>query len=146
MIETDSISLIEYAKGMQSRAYAPYSNFKVGAALQTPCGKIIGGCNIESVSYGLTICAERVAIFNAISSGYKTFTHLVLMTDSGAYPCGACRQIIFEFCPLATIIIITPQGIEYTTGQELLPYAFNKSDLEKQTGEILKKQSLENVL
>lgn len=117
-------ALIQHARDMQQRAHAPYSNFYVGAAVQTDCGKLFGGCNIESISYGLTICAERVAIFNAIAHGYNSFTHLALVTNSGAYPCGACRQIIYEFCPNASIIIATERSINYTTAHELLPHAF----------------------
>ena len=121
--------LIQKAKEMQQRAHAPYSNFHVGAVVQTDDEQIFGGCNIESASYGLTVCAERVAIFHAIAQGHSNFTHLVLTSDSGAYPCGACRQIIYEFCSKATIIIVTQSSVEYTTSKKLLPHAFGQQDI-----------------
>lgn len=121
--------LIQKAKDMQKRAHAPYSKFHVGAVVQTDDNQIFGGCNIESASYGLTICAERVAIFHAIAQGYTNFTHLILASDSNAYPCGACRQIIYEFCSKTSIIIVTQNGIKYTTSKELLPHAFGKQDI-----------------
>ena len=120
--------MIQQAQNMQKRAQAPYSKFYVGAIVQTDCGKTFGGCNIESASYGLTICAERVAIFHAIAQGYTNFSRLVLATDTGAYPCGACRQIIYEYCPKSSIIIATPNKIEYTSNKELLPHGFSKND------------------
>lgn len=117
--------LLSCAKEMRQKARASYSKFRVGAALQTITGDIIGGCNIESVSYGLTICAERVAIFQAIAGGHKEFKSLLILTDNGSYPCGACRQIISEFCPGCLIIIATEEKIITTSYiQELLPNAF----------------------
>lgn len=121
--------IISKAKKAQQNAYAPYSKFHVGAAVATVDLQIFEGCNIESASYGLTICAERVAIFNAVSQGYTNFTHLALVSDSNAFPCGACRQIIFEFCPKASIIIVTQNGIVKTSSQELLPNGFGKEDI-----------------
>lgn len=122
--------LLTHAQTMQKKAYAPYSNFYVGAALQTNCNNIIGGCNIESASYGLTMCAERVAIFQALSQGYRDFTHLILVSETGASPCGACRQIIFEFAPNASIIIAKPDKIiQELPSKDLLPYAFCNKDL-----------------
>ena len=124
--------LISHATTMQQRAIATYSNFKVGAALRSVDGTLIGGFNIESVSYGLTMCAERVAIFSALTAGHSKFTHLALVTDNGVFPCGACRQMIYEFCSEASIIIATPQAtVATTTIKELMPHAFCDKDLEQ---------------
>ena len=104
--------LIAEAKMAREKAYAPYSNFKVGAAVLTSNGKIFSGCNIENSSYGLSICAERVAIFNAVSSGYREFTKIAVVTDSepSASPCGACRQVIFEFGDDIEVIMANLKG------------------------------------
>ena len=104
--------LIAEAKTAREKAYAPYSNFKVGAAVLTSNGKIFSGCNIENSSYGLSICAERAAIFNAVSSGYKKFTKIVVVTDSEppSSPCGACRQVIFEFGDDIEVIMANLKG------------------------------------
>ncbi len=104
--------LIAEAKMAREKAYAPYSNFKVGAAVLTSGGKIFTGCNIENSSYGLSICAERTAIFNAVSSGYKKFTKIAVVTDSEppASPCGACRQVIFEFGDDIEVIMSNLKG------------------------------------
>lgn len=118
--------LINYAKDMQQKAYAPYSKFYVGAAVQTNCGKIFGGCNIESASYGLTVCAERVALFHAIAQGYNSFTHLAIVTNTGSSPCGACRQVMHELCPTSSVIIASPTSIVLQTSvDKLLPNAFD---------------------
>ena len=122
---------ISHATAMQQRAIATYSHFKVGACLRTIEGTLIGGFNIESASYSLTMCAERVAIFSALAQGHKNFTHLILVTDFGVFPCGACRQMIYEFCKEAIIIIATPHVlIMKTTIQELMPHVFCDKDLE----------------
>ena len=119
------LKLLQHATAMQQTAICPYSKFSVGASLLTDTGIIIGGCNIESISYGLTMCAERVAIFSALAQGHKNFTHLALVTNSAVFPCGACRQMIYEFCPHAQILIATPEKIITTsTAQELMPHAF----------------------
>ncbi len=91
-------SVIKEAIAMRKRAVAPYSNYTVGAAVVTKSGEIIGGCNVESSSYGLTCCAERIAIYNALSAGHKKFTVLAVATDNGGTPCGACRQVIWDIC------------------------------------------------
>lgn len=123
--------LINFATAMQKKALCFYSKFQVGVCLQTMHGTLIGGFNIESASYSLTLCAERVAICSALAQGHTIFTHLVLVTDSGSFPCGACRQMIYEFCPQTQIIIATPSKIiKITTAQELMPYAFCNTDLE----------------
>src|SRR3990170_8694609 len=104
--------LLAEAKIVRKKAYAPYSNFKVGAAVLTSNGKIFSGCNVENSSYGLSICAERSAIFNAVSSGYKKFTKIVVVTDSEppSSPCGACRQVIFEFGDDIEVIMANLKG------------------------------------
>lgn len=102
--------LIQAAKQAQKNAYAPYSRFKVGAALLTTDNKITLGCNIENASYGLTVCAERVAIFKAVSEGYKKFKAIAVVTSDCSYPCGACLQVMAEFCPEITIIISNGKG------------------------------------
>lgn len=121
---------LQIARNMQQKALCHYSNFAVGAAVQTKENQIIGGCNIESASYGLTICAERVAIFSALAQGHTNFTHIVLVTDTASFPCGACRQILYEFCPDAQITIATSDKIINTvTVKSLMPYAFSQADL-----------------
>jgi cytidine deaminase len=92
-------SLIAAARAARLNAYAPYSKFLVGAALETPAGRLITGCNIENASYGLTICAERVAMFKAISDGERQFSRIAIVADTAepTPPCGACRQILWEF-------------------------------------------------
>jgi len=125
-------TLFEYAKTMQKRAHAPYSGFQVGAALQAENGILIGGCNIENSSYGLTICAERVAIGNAIAQGHTNFNALAIVSPTGCFPCGACRQVILDMCGNITIYICTPETIVHTISfNELLPYSFSEKDLPK---------------
>lgn len=126
-----SEELLNHATTAQQQAHAPYSNFYVGAALITPDHKITSGCNIESVSYGLTICAERVALFNAISQGYKTFTHMLLTTNNGVSPCGACRQVLYEFAPNALLFIAQDNKIiQQLLIKDLLPHAFCTTQLD----------------
>jgi cytidine deaminase len=93
-------TLVQIARAARKRAHAPYSEFKVGAALRARSGKIYSGCNVENSTYGLTICAERVAIFKAVSEGEREFTAIAVCADTKKLtpPCGACRQIIWEFC------------------------------------------------
>ena len=126
MSETDN--LIEIAKRARSCSLAPFSKFLVGAALRTAAGKIYTGCNIESASYGLTVCAERVAIWKALSEGERDFTDLVVVADTEQLtpPCGTCRQIIWEFCKNARITLANLRGDkqEATIG-DLLPRAFD---------------------
>lgn len=120
--------LIEAARDVRERAYAPYSNFKVGAALRTRNGKIYTGCNVESASYGLTVCAERVAIWKAVSEGETEFVEIAVVagTEELTPPCGVCRQIIWEFCHDIPVILANPKGkTEKVQMSELLPRAFD---------------------
>jgi len=123
-------SVIKEAIAMRTRAVAPYSNYTVGAAVVTESGEIIGGCNVESSSYGLTCCAERVAIYNALSTGHKKFNVLAVATDNGGKPCGACRQVIWDICGNIIIYIADGYGnILETTSADLLPDAFGEDML-----------------
>ncbi len=120
--------LLAEARKAREFSYAPYSNFRVGAAVITKGGKIFRGCNIENVSYGLTICAERVAVFNALSSGAKDITAIAISCDNKKLctPCGACRQVIYEFSEDAIVIIDRKEGYTTKTIKELLPLGFGK--------------------
>ena len=122
--------LIALACAAATRAHAPYSNFHVGAAIETEEGDTVSGCNVENASYGLTLCAERVAIHTAVASGHRTFTQIAIVAsgDNPPYPCGACRQVLAEFCgPDLTIYVATSNALEdyeeMTLGQ-LLPKTF----------------------
>ena len=120
--------LIETAKAARVQSLAPFSKFLVGAALQTKAGKVYTGCNIESASYGLTVCAERVAIWKALSEGEREFTDLVVVADTEALtpPCGTCRQIIWEFAKHAKIVLANLRGQrEEISIKDLLPRAFD---------------------
>ena len=134
-------TLFEYAKSMQKRAHAPYSHFHVGAALQTEDHKIIGGCNIENSSYGLTMCAERVAIGNAIAQGHTKFHALAVVSPTGGFPCGACRQVISDICGNILIYICTPdKPMQTVTLNELLPHSFSKKDLHTTEARMIESQ------
>ncbi|MED1205097.1 cytidine deaminase [Heyndrickxia acidicola] len=125
--------LIEEAKLARTKAYAPYSKFPVGAALLTKDGKIYRGCNIENAAYTVGNCAERTALYKAISEGDTEFTALVVTADTErpVPPCGACRQVISELCPKSMPIVLTnlKGDIKKVTVEELLPGAFTPEDL-----------------
>jgi cytidine deaminase len=119
--------LIKKAREAYEKAYAPYSNFKVGAALLGKSGNIHTGCNVENASLGLTICAERNAVFQAVCSGEKEFSAVAIFTDADqpTPPCGACRQVLAEFSDDLLVIMETAQGKREThTLRELLPHRF----------------------
>jgi cytidine deaminase len=121
--------LMAAARKARERAVAPYSNFKVGAALLTRSGKIIGGANVESASYGLTCCAERVALFKALTEGERDFVAVAVVAraDGGAMPCGACRQLLAEYAARAKVFVADsrqPKVIKEFSVRELLPGAF----------------------
>ncbi|HEY0048949.1 MAG TPA: cytidine deaminase [Pyrinomonadaceae bacterium] len=124
----DLRKLVEAARDVRERAYAPYSEFRVGAAIRTKGGKIYTGCNVESASYGLTVCAERVAIWKAVSEGEKEFTDIAVVADTQELtpPCGVCRQIIWEFCNDIPVTFANLHGkTETVQMKELLPRAFD---------------------
>ncbi|HSH38941.1 MAG TPA: cytidine deaminase [Chthoniobacterales bacterium] len=108
-----AFDLVQMAADARLKAYAPYSNFKVGAALRAATGEIFTGGNVENVSYGLTICAERVAVGSAVQAGVSEFDGLAIVTDSAepVVPCGACRQVLAEFCPDLPIVSRTVSGL-----------------------------------
>jgi len=121
--------LVAGARAARERAVADFSGFKVGAALETSDGQIITGCNIENASYGLTICAERVAIFKAISEGHRAFTRIVVVanTESPTPPCGACRQILWEFSGDIEVILANTTAVTATLQmKDLLPLPFDR--------------------
>lgn len=121
-------NLIRKAKEARQNAYAPHSNIKIGVALLTKSGRIYTGCNIENSSFGLTICAERVAASKAVSEGERDFELMVIVSRDFAYPCGACRQFLSEFAKDIPIKIINEKGEEKDTSlRELLPYPFHIS-------------------
>ena len=132
----DEKILIEKALSMLEYSYAPYSNFKVGAALLTEDGKIYTGCNIENVAFGPSNCAERTAIFKAVSEGERKFSAIAIVggpngkTESFCAPCGVCRQVMAEFCKRDFKIIMAKNADEYKimTLEELLPESFNPQD------------------
>ncbi len=119
--------LVAAATSVRENAAAPYSKFKVGAALLTEDGRIFTGCNVESASYGLTVCAERNAVFKALSEGAKAFRAVAVVTDADppASPCGACRQVLWDQCRDIDVVIATPRGVATRIRlSALLPLAF----------------------
>lgn len=125
--------LLDAARNAAEHAYAPYSEFRVGAALSCETGEIIAGCNMENASYGLTICAERNAFAAAIAQGHRKFNNILVYTPLTTLvaPCGACRQVIAEFMPMdATVTLANDKGHSQTwTVEELLPAAFTPASL-----------------
>jgi cytidine deaminase len=123
--------LVERAKAVLNNAYAPYSKFKVAAAVRTKSGRVYTGVNIENASYGLTICAERVAVFKAVSEGDRDIEAVAVYTDTEepTPPCGACRQVIAEFNPDALIVMASRKKTVVARLSELLPHAFTRKNL-----------------
>jgi cytidine deaminase len=119
--------MVDAARAAQQRAYVPYSRFRVGAALETAEGLVFTGCNVENASYGLVMCAERVAVGTAVAAGVRAFTRVVVVSDSEppASPCGACRQVLAEFAPDASVLAVGPHSQQRWTVRELLPAAFD---------------------
>ena len=129
---TEKDLLVEAAKQARENAHAPYSNFRVGAALRSTSGRIFAGCNVENATYGLTMCAERVAIFKALSEGERGFSAIAVVTDTEVLtpPCGACRQLIWEFCGDIPVSMANLQGkIEVMQMKDLFPKPFDDSNL-----------------
>jgi len=127
----DDKALVEAAKKAREFSYSPYSKFAVGAAVLTRSGKVYGGCNIENASYGITNCAERTAIFRAVSEGEREIVALAIVADSKrpVPPCGACRQVIAEFKIPHIIMANMDDQIQTATCEELLPGAFSDEDM-----------------
>jgi cytidine deaminase len=125
--------LIDLANEARRRAYAPYSNYPVGAVLRTRSGKMFTGCNVENAAYPTSMCAERTAIFKAVSEGEKEFDVIAVVTPNGGTPCGSCRQVMSEF-GLDTLVLVADgegQLVLETTVAGLLPEAFSPKDLKK---------------
>jgi len=121
-------TLIEAAREARERAVAPYSKFKVGAALETADGTIVSGCNIENSTYGLTLCAERVAVFKAVSDGHHAFRRIAVVADTAdpTPPCGPCRQILWEFCgDIEVILANLTSDMGHHRLKDLLPLPFD---------------------
>ena len=129
--------LCQKAQDMMRMAYIPYSEFPVGAALECKDGTVFTGCNIENAAYGPSVCAERVAVFKAVSEGHREFVRLAVAADTSDFcaPCGVCRQVLHEFAPHLEVILVNREGkTKELTLPELLPYSFGSSTLEDQAG------------
>ena len=133
LTKQDKQALIDLANIARQRAYAPYSNYPVGSSLRTRTGRIYTGVNVENAAYPQTMCAERVAIFKAVSEGEKEFEVITVVTDNGGSPCGGCRQVMAEFGSDTIVLMADGNGkvIKETTVRELLPEAFTPNHLEK---------------
>jgi cytidine deaminase len=134
MTEPARDELIRMALDAQQRAYVPYSNFPVGAALRAASGKVYQGANVENASYGLTICAERVAASAAVAAGDRDFTAIAIVSRGGATPCGACRQFLAEFNPTLRVIMVDSEHQDHgfqATLDDLLPNRFDKSTVDR---------------
>jgi cytidine deaminase len=125
-------SLIELARDVRKFAYVPYSNYRVGAALRTKSGRVFTGVNVENAAFPVTNCAERTAVFKAVSEGEREFDVLALVTDNGGSPCGACRQVLAEFGQDIVVLIADGEGrlLREMTVASLLPEAFTPQHLE----------------
>jgi cytidine deaminase len=126
-------SLIDLANEARRRAYAPYSNYPVGAALRTKSGKMFTGVNVENAAYPTGMCAERTAVFKAVSEGEREFEVIAVVTDNGGSPCGSCRQVLAEFGQDTLVLIANGEGelLQETTVKDLLPGAFTPEHLVK---------------
>lgn len=125
----DSV-LLEMAREAMTRSYSPYSSYPVGAALHSTDGRIFTGCNVENASFGLTNCAERTAVFKAVSEGNRSFDVLAIAAKTKAWPCGACRQVLNEFAPDLRILVTWDGNVEEKTLRELLPEGFGPHSME----------------
>ena len=124
--------LLEMAIEARKNAYVPYSGYAVGAALETKDGHVFTGCNVENAAYGNTLCAERTALVKAVSEGYREFTKIAIAASGSApYPCGACRQSLYEFVPDLEVFVTWDGHVDRVPLAELLPYGFGPSSLGK---------------
>jgi cytidine deaminase len=126
-------SLVDLAKDVRQYAYVPYSRYPVGSSLRTKSGRVFTGVNVENAAYPQTMCAERVAMFKAVSEGERDFEVITVVTDNGGSPCGGCRQVMAEFGLDTVVILADGNGriVRETTVKELLPDAFTPEKLEK---------------
>ena len=133
MLDGENVyDLVKRAAAARQQAYVPYSAFPVGAALLTRSGKFYTGCNVENASFGLTVCAERVAIWKAVSEGETEFEALAVVTNIAGSPCGACRQVMVEFAPDMPVVLADLSGIDTITSVDnLLPHAFRPEHLQE---------------
>ena len=131
--DADRRALIDLANEARRRAYAPYSLYPVGAALRTKTGRIFTGCNIENAAYPTSICAERVAVYKAVSEGEMDLEVIAVVTPNGGTPCGSCRQVMVEFNPDMLVLVADGEGrlVQETTVAGLLPGAFTQKDMKK---------------
>lgn len=131
LTEEKQQDLIKKANQVRLKAYAPYSNYQVGAALLTKSGNFFIGANVENAAYGVTMCAERSAVFSAISAGERDFVAIAVATHNGGSPCGSCRQVLSEFGLDIDVLQVDDQGklIQQNTLRDLLPGAFQSKDL-----------------
>ncbi len=136
LTQEQKADLVSIARQVRKWAYAPYSKYKVGAALLTESGKIYEGVNVENAAYPVTNCAERTAVFTAVSNGETRFQAIAVVTENGGTPCGSCRQVLAEFGPDILVIVADEQGRIVLEKKliELLPGAFTPADLKSSTG------------
>jgi cytidine deaminase len=133
LTDEDRGSLIDLANEARRHAYAPYSHYPVGAALRTKSGKVFTGVNVENAAYPTSMCAERTAVFKAVSQGEREFEVIAVVTDNGGSPCGSCRQVLAEFGQDTIVLIAKGEGklLQETTVRDLLPGAFTPEHLVK---------------
>jgi len=123
-------ALVRLAQAAREKAYAPYSSYAVGAALLTASGQVFTGCNVENAVYPLTLCAERTAVVKAVSEGQREFVSIAIATQNGGSPCGACRQVLYEFAPRLRVLLCDAAGrVRQFTLDQLLPEAFGPDSL-----------------
>lgn len=133
LTDADRKALIDLANEARKNSYAPYSNYPVGAALRTRSGRVFTGVNVENAAYPTTICAERVAVFKAVSEGEREFDAIAVVTDNGGHPCGSCRQVLGEFGLDTVVLVADGSGtlLNESTVRQLLPAAFSPQHLKK---------------
>lgn len=126
--------LCRAAQAMLERSYAPYSHFRVGAALECRDGTVFTGCNVENAAYSPSLCAERVAVGKAVSEGHRDFVRIAIAADTDRFtsPCGVCRQVLWEFAPDLEVLLVNRRGeIQELTLRQLLPYSFDSTAMEE---------------